>query len=322
MKVALLHDRKPEQHTGPDDQFEEFDSPETIEAISQALAALNLTVEPVINGRDLPQRIDRGRFDFVFNIAEGSGRRCREAVPAAVCELLGIPYTGSDPLTLAATLDKAIARRIVTPEVPVARATLSVDQLDSLRYPVIVKPNDEGSSKGIRRNSYCADPAAAQRQARWLTETYSCPILVEEWLPGPEVTVAVAGNGASARILAMMEIGPATLSPGQFLYSLEVKRAYREQVIYTIPPSLPDATLKLLEGQALTAYRLLGCRDIARLDFRLDSAGLPRFLECNPLPGLNPDSGDLVIATRSTIAYPQLIRTIMSEAAARYGLTV
>jgi D-alanine-D-alanine ligase len=147
-------------------------------------------------------------------------------------------------------------------------------------------------------------------------------VLVEEWLPGAEVTVAVAGNGGSVRVLAMMEIGFATPAPAPFLYSLEVKRAYREQVRYRVPPSLPDATLKLLETYAGATYRLLGCRDIARADFRLDSEGRPCFLECNPLPGLNPESSDIVIATRSVLSYEQLVRNILRDAAARHGISL
>jgi D-alanine-D-alanine ligase len=304
----------------PEDEYEEYDSSETIDAIVQALAAMNMTAEPVIADRDLARRLHG--FDFVFNIAEGSGRRSREAVPAAVCELMELPYTGSDPLTLAVALDKAIARRIVSPDVPVARGTTCIDKLATLDYPVIVKPNDEGSSKGIRLNSYCQDMDSAVRQARWLDATYGCPVLVEEWLPGAEVTVAVTGNGAGARVLAMMEIDDAAPSRGPFIYSLEVKRAYREKVRYRVPPCLPDATLRLLENNALQAYRLLGCRDLARIDFRLDADGLPRFLECNPLPGLNPISSDFVIATRGVVPYRQLIGDILRDAAARHKISL
>src|SRR2546423_14462637 len=98
MRVAVLHNRKPEQAPAdlpnskyPEDQFEEYDSVETIDAIVTVLTRMGLTAEAVIAGRDLPQRLD-GRYDFVFNIAEGIGRRSREAVPAAICELLGLPY--------------------------------------------------------------------------------------------------------------------------------------------------------------------------------------------------------------------------------------
>jgi D-alanine-D-alanine ligase len=323
MRVAVLHNRRPEPIPPdlPEDEFEEYDSAETVDAIVHALARMGIQAEPVIADRDLPARLADG-YDFVFNIAEGTGRRVREAVPAAICELLALPYTGSDPLTLAATLDKAIARRIVSPDVPVARGTLCAEEFSALRFPVIVKPNDEGSSKGIRWNSFCADVDSARRQAHWLEDTYGCPVLVEEWLPGAEVTVALAGNGPRARVLAMMEIGFAAPSPQPFLYSLEVKRAYREKVRYRVPPSLPGSTLNLLEAHARDAYRLLGCRDFARIDFRLDSEGRPRFLECNPLPGLNPESSDFVIATRAILTYDQLIGNILRDAALRHGISL
>src|SRR5215203_4981370 len=126
MKVALLHNPRPASIPAglPDDVFEEYDTRETIAAVIAALARLRVSVEPLQADRMLPWRLDAGGYDFVFNMAEGGGRRCREAIPVAVCELLGIPFTGSDMLTLAVALDKAAARRLVSPEVPVARAVL------------------------------------------------------------------------------------------------------------------------------------------------------------------------------------------------------
>ena len=156
MRVALLCNMRAEAPAAdPDDTFEEYDSPETIAAVAHALGGLGVEVEPVAADRLLPWRLEEGHYDFAFNIAEGQGRRCREAVPAAVCELMGLPFTGSDAVTLGVTLDKWLARRVVSPEVPVAGAALirdevDEDQLSALRFPVIVKPNDEGSSKGIR----------------------------------------------------------------------------------------------------------------------------------------------------------------------------
>src|SRR3954452_8927665 len=100
MRVALLHNQRPD--TGPDDlpddAFEEFDSEETIEAIRAALSVPGMRVEPVVADHELPDKLCQKQYDFVFNIAEGTGGRCREAIPAAVCELLGLPFTGSDAL--------------------------------------------------------------------------------------------------------------------------------------------------------------------------------------------------------------------------------
>ena len=312
MKVAILHNRHPAvpDPALPDDAFEEYDSEETIGAIAESLAKLDIAPVPVIAGRNLPRQLEEGGFDFVFNIAEGAGRRSREAVPAAVCELLGIPYTGSDPLTLAISLDKVIACRIVSPDVPIANSS-------NPGYPVIVKPRDEGSSIGIRSSALCHTESEASERARALEQTYGCPVLIEEFLPGMEVTVGIAGNGRGTRILGMMEIAPALPDGPPFIYSLEVKRDYRNRVRYHVPPRLPQAAIDTLRQYALAAYSLLGCRDIARIDFRLDAEGCPRFIECNPLPGLNPESGDIAILSRNILSYDALIQGIFLDARQR-----
>jgi D-alanine-D-alanine ligase len=239
--------------------------------------------------------------------------------------LLDLPYTLSDPLTLAVTLDKAMARRIVSPEIPVARAVLVEEERDQqnladLDFPVVAKPNDEGSSKGIRRGSLCRNVAEAVFECRRLGVEYACPVLVEEYLPGTEVTVAVCGNGKSRRVLGMMEIAPTVEAPEPFLYSIEMKREWRTRVRYYIPPRLSPAIIETLIAYAVSACCLLGCRDLARIDFRLDREGRPRFLECNPLPGLDPENSDIVILTRRTLTYQNLVQGILQEAARRHGM--
>jgi D-alanine-D-alanine ligase len=332
MRVAILYNPRPDDSGARDDAFEEYDEPETIVAITKALAEMGVEPTPVTADAEFPWRLKQGGFDFVFNIAEGAGRRCREAVPAAICEFLGLPVTGSDALTLAATLDKAVARRIVSPDVPVARGVLVEGPSDErtladLIYPVVVKPNDEGSSKGIQRESLCADIIAAAARSRWLRDRYACPVLVEEFLPGLEVTAGVRGNGSDATLIGLMEIAPAEDRGEPFLYSLETKRDFRRQVRYHVPPRLQAAHLEEIRSHALNAYRLLGCRDFARIDFRLDAAGRPRFLECNPLPGLHPESSDIVILSRKSRPererpYQGLVQGILRDAAQRHGVRV
>jgi D-alanine-D-alanine ligase len=328
MRVALLHNPRPAvlPAGAPPDAFEEFDPEETIDSIRMALSEIGLHVVPVIADRGLPRSLEDGRFDFVFNIAEGRGRRNREAVPAAVCELLEIPYTGSDVLTLAVTLDKWVARRVVSPEVPVAPAVLlqgprDRGDLDGLKYPAIVKPNDEGSSKGIRPDSLVESARDAAACADRLYRVYGCPVLVEEFLAGPEITAAVLGNGDSAFVLALMEIEPVSRD-GPFLYSLEVKRDFARQVRYHVPPRLPRPALEDLERMSLEVFHRLGCRDVARIDFRLDGGGRPFFLECNPLPGLNPMTSDIVILSRGILPYRRLVQRILTEAALRTGTSM
>jgi D-alanine-D-alanine ligase len=327
VKVALLYNARKATLPGlPDDAFEEYDSDATVSNVAASLRAIKVDVEPVEADARLPWRLAEGAFEFAFNIAEGQGRRCREAVPAAICELLDLPFTGSDALTLGMTLDKFIAKRVVSPEVVVARGVLVESCADepgisALSYPVIVKPNDEGSSKGIRQNPMATNASAALERVRWLRERYGCPVLVEEFLMGPEVTIGVVGNRPNARVLGMMEIAPAS-GAENFIYSLEAKRDYLNQVRYFIPPRLKADTIELLSQLALRAYNLLGCRDIARVDFRLDARGIPHFIECNPLPGLNPETGDIMVLSRGILPYERLVQGILLDAMARNGINL
>jgi len=305
----------------PDDCFEEFDSCDTVACIRAALLELVAEVVPLCADRTLPGRLSEGGFHFAFNIAEGTGRRCREAVPAAVCELMGIPYSASDPLTLGLTLDKAMARRVVGSEVRVPGAVLVQREadfaaLENLCYPVIVKPNDEGSSKGIRDNPIADDPAGARSRCERLLRHYGCPSLVEEFIEGIEVTVGILGNTPQERVLGVMEIEPVTRG-ARFVYSLEVKRDWRKCVTYHVPPRLDAGTVTMIEETAIRAFRLLGCRDFARIDFRLDRSGTLFFLECNALPGLDPANSDIVFLSANALNYRQLVQGILVEAARR-----
>lgn len=140
-------------------------------------------------------------------------------------------------------------------------------------------------------------------------------------MPGPEFTVGVLGTGTSARVLGVMEIAPKQARQDEFVYSLEVKRDWEQQVEYLVPPRRPAALLQRAQQVALDAYRALGCRDISRVDLRTDAAGEPRFLEVNPLPGINPVTGDIVIlAGKMSMGYQQLIGSIVDAARSRLSL--
>jgi D-alanine-D-alanine ligase len=310
---------------GPDDEFEEFDSPATVEALVQLLSSEGYAVTIVEADRLLARRLGAGHFDLVFNMAEGRGGRCREALVPALCELLGIAYTGSDPLTLAATLDKEVAKRLVcaevrTPKWRLVRAMTDLDGFD-LRFPVFAKPNDEGSSKGIRDTSRCEHEAGLRALCAHLLDTYGRPVLVEEFVRGHEVTVGVIGN-AQPEVIGLLHVLPTGTQPVEdFVYSLEVKRDFAQRVRYAIPPELPEAWCQRAAEAALKAFRLLDCRDVARIDFRITAEGEPYFIEANPLPGLSPTTGDLVLTARAMgWTWERLITRIVREAEFRQGV--
>lgn len=336
MRVGIAYDLKSEvtQRAGasaagaPDDTFEEYDSQATIDAIAAALRANGHEPVPLGGGRTLLERLLAGPPpDLVFNIAEGWGSRSREAHVPSVLELLGIPYTHSDPLTCAVTLEKAVAKRIVasagvtTPAFAVVSSTEDLARVD-LPYPVIAKPLWEGSSKGVRRASRATDQASLEAQcARLLGDYGGEPVLVESFCPGPEFTVGILGTGRAARAIGVMEVVPKRDKPEEFVYSIEVKRNWEEEVEYHVPPKRPASVTEAVAKTALDAYRALDCRDVGRVDVRLDAAGRAHFLEVNPLPGINPITGDLCILARgSGLSYDALVGAIVASARERWGI--
>ena len=330
MKIGITFDLKGDEDVlapgAPDDWHEEFDSPATIDAIAAVLRGLGHQVLKLGDGRALLQRLLADPPDFVFNFAEGQGvGRAREARVPAVLEMLGIPYTGSDPLTLAVTLDKDCAKRLVAsagvavPEGfcvhPDEDRFAIAERAAGLCFPAIVKPAWEGSSKGIRNRCLVQERSQLATTVAGLLEDYRQPVLVEEYITGDELTVGILGN-QPPKVLGVMRVVP--VEPNEhFVYSLEVKRDFRRQVRYECPAPLPTGRYQAVEAAALKAYRALGCRDVSRVDFRLRN-GVPYFLEVNPLPGLNPETSDLVImAGLVGWSHDRLVQTILESALAR-----
>ncbi len=330
MNIGLAYDLKSDfapLPDGPDDALEEYDSPATIAAIERVLDSRGHAVHKLGGGRRFLTAVLETPPDLVFNLAEGRGSRAREAHVPAVCEMLGIPCTHSDPLTMALSLDKAMAKRVVasagvaTPRFAVVDSARDLDAL-ALEYPLFGKPLFEGSSMGIRKNSKIETKESLRERVSTLLEHYREPVLVEEFCAGAEFTVAILGAGASARVAGTMEIVPKQVATADFVYSLEMKRAenWRDLMNYVVPPRRPAAEVAAIEAVALGAYRALGCRDIARVDVRIGRDGEPKFLEANPLPGIAPGWSDLALLWQGIgRPYADLVGSILDEAIARLG---
>jgi D-alanine-D-alanine ligase len=335
LRIGIAFDLVPnaiaETSSGPDDRYEEFDKPETLAALGDVLRGAGHEVVLLGDGREFLQRVLDDPPDLVWNLAEGEGiGRCREARVPAALEMLGIPYTGSDPLTLAAALDKDVAKRLVAgagAAVPggivlgarTTRAEASARLTDfakAVAFPWLLKPACEGSSKGIRTRCLVDSEAEALDLFLTLARDYEQPILVEEFIAGDEVTVGLVGNGERLEIVGAMRVVPIHAN-GRFVYSLDLKREWSDHIRYEIPAQLAPEVSDRLRASARSAYEALGCRDVARIDFRIRS-GVPYFLEANPLPGLAPDWSDLVILARGMgLGYSALIQRILHEAVVR-----
>jgi D-alanine-D-alanine ligase len=327
LKVGITYNLKKDftrRENQPTDLLEEFDSEETVDAIQKALESEGHEVIKLGGDTGLIDRLRQVPVQIVFNIAEGLQGRNREAHIPALLEFLNIPYTGSDPLTLSLTLDKAMAKRIVmSRDIPTPRFK-KVDRMEDLNdldlhYPLFVKLCYEGSSKGIRLDSKILDPESLKEKAGGLLGTYGSPVLVEEFVRGPEFTVGILGNEAP-QILGVMQIEVRGKPPEDSIYSLEIKREWEEKVRYHCPPPIDPSLLRKIEEVALRSYRALECRDVSRVDIRVGEDQKPYFLEINPLPGLSPVYGDLVIMARSMgWNYAELVQAILHHALKRYG---
>jgi len=328
MRIGLSYDLKETvaiQQASCDDAFEEYDSLETVELIAAALEAERHTVTMLGGGREFLGKILHDKVDFVFNIAEGRGTyRSREAQVPSILEMLDIPYSGSDPQCLAICLDKPLTKKLVasegvsTPNWCVINDRQELRQMDScdFLFPAIVKPAYEGSSKGIRLSSVVEDAKQAIEVIESLLEKYQQPAMVEEIILGDEVTVGIIGN-SPPNVLGMMRILPKQRE-GYFIYNLDVKRNYLDLVEYECPAGLEEKVLQCTQVSSLRAFQALGCRDFARLDFRINTAGVPYFLEINPLPGLGNYSDLVIMAKKMGWSHRQLISAVLNAARERY----
>ncbi len=328
MRIGLSYDLKetmPVEQAGGDDAFEEYDSLETVELVAASLEAGVHKVVLLGGGREFLGNILHEKVDFVFNVAEGRGTyRSREAQVPAILEMLDMPYSGSDPQCLAICLDKPLTKKLVvaagvcTPKWCVLTDSQELYQLasDGFSFPAIVKPVYEGSSKGIRLSSVVDNSKQAIEAIDRLLENYQQPVMLEEFIVGDEVTMGIIGN-SSPRVLGLMRILPKRRD-GYFVYSLEVKRDYLDLVEYECPAHLERRVLQNLEISGLNAFKALGCRDFARLDFRVSPEGVPYFLEINPLPGLGTHSDLVIMAKEMGWTHKELIAGVLNAALERY----
>ncbi len=318
LRIGFTYNIKRVASKAGNDTEAEYDAPETIDSIREAIESHGHVVLPFEATAELPRQFTETPVDLVFNIAEGVSGRNREAAVPALCELMGIPYTGSDAATLSIALDKGLSKRvlrqhgILTPEFQVmetGRERLS----PKLKFPLIVKPNQEGSSKGVSASASVVDDEDGLRiVVRELLERYRQPALVEDYIAGREFTVGLLGD-KRPRVLPPMEILFKDTANARPVYDYQIKQEWEKHVYYQCPAKLTPAELKAIERVARDTFLALACRDVARVDLRMDNKGDFYVLEVNPLPGLTPEYSDLcLIASAANIDYRALIGEILA----------
>jgi D-alanine-D-alanine ligase len=333
MRVGLTYNLKKGVKEGlPNDWDAEWDSEETIDAVKSALSEQHDIIS-IEADENIAENLKASKPDIVFNIAEGRNGPNRESHVPAIMEMLGIPYTGSDPMTLSLCLDKGRAKEILsfykvsTPRFQVVSS--ASERIKFKKFPLVVKPLHEGSSKGIKNDALVFSSSELKRKIEEITVHYSQSALIEEYLSGREFTVALMGNNGDTRVLPLVEIKYDSLPKGiNPIYSYEAKWVWDNSKnpldIFQCPADIDNRLKDNIEEAALKAYRSLGCRDWCRIDIRLDSDGNPNVLELNPLPGVLPkpeDNSCFPKAARAAgMSYNEMILNILSIARNRYNL--
>jgi D-alanine-D-alanine ligase len=325
VRVGLTYDLRQDylREGYGEEETAEFDRQETIDAIAGALRELGYQPEPIGHARKLAARLLAGeRWELVFNIAEGLYGMGREALVPALLDAYRIPYTFSDAMVLALTLHKGMAKRVIrdlgipTPAFAVVETEADVARVD-LPFPLFAKPVAEGTGKGITAASKIGSRHELQQVAAMLLARFRQPVLVETFLPGREFTVGIVGSGAQAEVVGTMEVVLKAQAEAD-VYSYVNKEKYEELVQYHLAT---DAAGRAAGDVALAAWRGLGCRDGGRVDLRADAAGVPNFIEVNPLAGLHPEHSDLPILCRLVrMSFRELIDRMMRSALDRTGL--
>jgi len=350
MHVALLANLKKNAPTWadmPPDRWDDLDSEETIEAIATALEAGGHRVTFLEGDATLFDVLRKVNPDICFNICEGHFGDGREAQVPAILEMMRIPYTGSQVLTLALALDKPMTKRVLTYHDLPTPPFQVFERLDEalnpdMEFPLFAKPSREGTGMGVSAESIIHDEGQLRSQLRRIFERYDQPVLVERYIEGREVTVGIIGNLRSpvawripddeeaSRILRGLHFFPplevdmaAYPDEEAGIYTSRMKVEMAHDFHYLCPAPLRADQIEDLEWLAAATFRVTGCLDVARVDFRLDAhdGDRPYILEVNPLPGLNPGYSDLCIeAAADGWQYEDLINEILNLAAERYGL--
>jgi len=316
MKTALIYDEKSPEGEGSWVEAE-YESPETIRALLDAIGAHCDEAVPVPFGPGLVSALQATAPELAFNIAEGREGPSRESIVPVVLDYLRIPYTGSDGVALGVSLNKAMTKRLaqkVGVPTPPFRLFESAEQVreaaGGLEFPVLAKPNYGGSSVGIGLQSVAHGPESLAALVEEYVALYEQPCLVEGYVDGVDVTVGLLGNGQ------VEVLPPARIETLEGIDSAAVKKRHDREVV--CPCELPEGMAQQLADWSVRIYRVIGARDFARVDFMLDRQGRAWFLEINPLPGLSPYYGVFpVLAEAAGYSHTDLIGEIMRLAIER-----
>ena len=331
LAVGLVFDllgSHPRRPGDPPDADVEYEPEETVRVLESALHRLGHEPVRIGNPHALLSAIGKGELpvlDVALTIAEGRGSRNREAWAPVLLEMAGVPALGSDALTLSTSLDKAWAStRVAAAGVPVPNPRVVGSGADARKlkfsngFPLFVKPRWEGTAKGIAPTSRVESRDALAVEVDRIVGLYGQPALVETFLPGAEYTVTLLGNSPPRALPALQRALDASTGIG--IHAVERHPPPPGGWRPRLPGELDVALEAELARLAIRAYEALACLDFARVDFRLDAAGRPHFLEINPLPTFAPDGSFGILAELADRPLDDLLAEVLASGLRRLGL--
>ncbi|MBI5201140.1 MAG: ATP-grasp domain-containing protein [Elusimicrobia bacterium] len=282
-----------------------------------------------MNETPLPfEKISEANVDLIFNVCERiNNSSLLEPHAAAMLDCLGIPYTGSNPLTLAMCIDKIKIKKILEyHQIPTPKFDYAFSKEDAiredLRYPLIVKPANTDNSIGISNKSVVTSLKDLKEQVRYVVDELKRPALIEEFIQGDEVDVSIMGNEERVKVLPLSRSLFNEMPEGFWgIYPFKAKWAedpVYEKIKVERPAKYSQKLTALISEICLDAYNIFDCHDYARIEVRVDRHGNPYVLEINPNPSIN--RGDCVPNCAEMIgqSYEAFIEEIMKEAILRY----
>lgn len=306
-------------------QLEDEQKDQTTRAIKDILSKKHHCISLVADD-NIIETLKSEKVDLVFNLCNGIQGFSRLAQLPAMLEFANIPYTGSSILGHALAINKIFAstvfknRDIPTPKFMSINSLQDLDHL-KMDFPILIKPSDEGSSRGIHQDSLVFNREDLIKKVAEKLSIYNPPIMLNQFIDGREFSIGILGNEDDTKVLPIQEVDLSDL-PGDLLkfYSFEIKSYYKSHTKYHIPAILNSDEKKLMEETALRAYRALQLKDYSRVDIIL-SNGIPYVLEINSLPGLMKDKSALYrMAEATDLGYEGLILKIVDAARKRYNI--
>lgn len=326
MKIAIITDKSRVGFLPSEESIQEDNQKAQTVIILKEILSKRYECISLVANNNIIEVLKSENVDLVFNLCNGVDGDSKLAQFPAILEFANIPYTGSSVLGHALAINKIYSSTIfqslgiATPKFVSVHNVGDLDNI-SIPFPILIKPNDEGSSRGIHQDSLVFNRTDLIKKVAHELQVYNPPIMLNEYIQGREFSVGILGNGDDIQVLPIQEVDLSNL-PDNLLkfYSFEIKSYYKSHTVYHVPAQLTEREQKLIESAALKAFNALMLKDYARVDIILKD-DIPYVLEVNSLPGLMFKKSSLYrIAETIDLGYEGLIFKIVESAIKRYNI--